>query len=739
MMENLVMKGIQMTNAPANLVVNEMLGLIESIADYNNSGGAIGYSVYYYFHNMYNVGGVRPMEVGGIPCTDDTIRDGSYPFTQDFYAIIRANEPEDSNTRKLFNLITGPEGAALMAATGYTPVWDPDKPAVADTVADIGKPAVADVISDTDLSGQDSGAATPQTSASITRATPQTSASIKSAQPKHSISEDITDEGVKKNIFPISFGNKIGFVNGDGELVVEPEYDRVNSIEVWNEFTKLYSNEQNSPLYYYASRFKRDERGSINFSIREYSAVIGPSGDILFTTADPDTSIQKYSIYDNSMFGYRDSETSMFSYLASETSRQFIVFADGHELDLCEGEEASYRVYKDGARVVKSTKSCYLINSKGEPISDAKYDAFVSYGADEYIFRNNGLLIAVDGDGKVTRPLPEFLQELHWVDSAGLYIYAIEAPSEMDGKAPNNKLYGLMTHDLRKITDARWISLYVTHAGDVFVATEPKIYSYAWWGLTYIIDSAGKRLSDKGYFTIDNAIYDYFNIYSPHLKNVGTAKYYIASPTSETYETGIEYNDIINDRGDTIYSYADAIHVKKIYGEYAVMQLRDDKDAALKMSIGLKRVTDTDTLSSLDDGWLIPPIYDDIYMELSRRFNIAIAYSAQSSERQSVEVARNAVYEADTCKLLFTGDYRVLNFLGYKYASTELSGADSSGAGSSGTELSGADSPDETLTAAAAVEEAVFFAATSLHKGFLNGHGEWIYSQSLFDTLKADD
>ena len=124
LMQKLVMKDREMAEAPKAMVKGEMGMLIEGIAEYTNTKNALGYSVYYYVKNMFAHEEVQTVAVNGIPCTNETIKDGTYPFTDDFYAVIRKSEPVDSSARKLFNWITGAEGKLLIEATGYTAVDD---------------------------------------------------------------------------------------------------------------------------------------------------------------------------------------------------------------------------------------------------------------------------------------------------------------------------------------------------------------------------------------------------------------------------------------------------------------------------------------------------------------------------------------------------------------------------------------------------------------------------------------
>lgn len=55
------------------------------------------------FSLLYPVDGIMP--------SNSTIQDGSYPYVNDFYAVIRDDEPEDSPARLLFDWLTSEGGA----------------------------------------------------------------------------------------------------------------------------------------------------------------------------------------------------------------------------------------------------------------------------------------------------------------------------------------------------------------------------------------------------------------------------------------------------------------------------------------------------------------------------------------------------------------------------------------------------------------------------------------------------
>ena len=121
MMENVVMQGEPMIDAPREYRPSEMGALVDEVAAYRNSADAIGYSVYYYVTEMYLREGVKLLAIDGVAPSNETIASGEYPYTQYNYAVIRKDEREDSPARQLFDFLTTPEGKALMAAQGYVP------------------------------------------------------------------------------------------------------------------------------------------------------------------------------------------------------------------------------------------------------------------------------------------------------------------------------------------------------------------------------------------------------------------------------------------------------------------------------------------------------------------------------------------------------------------------------------------------------------------------------------------
>ena len=124
LMEKLVMGDTPMMEAPADQIPGEMGFLIESVRSYDNSANAIGYSVYYYAHDMEMAHGLKLLQVDGVAPDSETIRSGSYPFRNPYFCVIRADEPEGSPTRILRDWLLSEAGQQLLDREGYVPVLD---------------------------------------------------------------------------------------------------------------------------------------------------------------------------------------------------------------------------------------------------------------------------------------------------------------------------------------------------------------------------------------------------------------------------------------------------------------------------------------------------------------------------------------------------------------------------------------------------------------------------------------
>lgn len=117
--KKLLIQGGELMTPPSELAPAAMGELVDSIADYNNSANAIGFSVYYYIDQMYSKPGLRLLTVDGVTPSNDTLADGSYPLCNDFYAVIHPDAAADSPERQLYDWLDTPAGVQCIEKAGY--------------------------------------------------------------------------------------------------------------------------------------------------------------------------------------------------------------------------------------------------------------------------------------------------------------------------------------------------------------------------------------------------------------------------------------------------------------------------------------------------------------------------------------------------------------------------------------------------------------------------------------------
>lgn len=119
--QNLLIGDGELMEAPTELAPASMGGLVDSIASYNNSANAIGFSVYYYIDQMYSQPGLRLLAVEDVTPSNDTIASQEYPLCNDFYAVIRASAAADSPERQVYDWLSTEDGVRCIEKAGYVP------------------------------------------------------------------------------------------------------------------------------------------------------------------------------------------------------------------------------------------------------------------------------------------------------------------------------------------------------------------------------------------------------------------------------------------------------------------------------------------------------------------------------------------------------------------------------------------------------------------------------------------
>ena len=127
MFEKLVMDGQTPMEPPQAWMADSMVGLLEGVRAYDNSPAAIGYTVYYYAHDMAMAQGLKVLQVEGVSPSPESIREREYPFLNPYYVAMAKDTPEDSPTRILYGWILGDSGQRLAEEMGYVPVRSPEE------------------------------------------------------------------------------------------------------------------------------------------------------------------------------------------------------------------------------------------------------------------------------------------------------------------------------------------------------------------------------------------------------------------------------------------------------------------------------------------------------------------------------------------------------------------------------------------------------------------------------------
>ena len=119
LMKKLVMGDTPLMEAPAEYIPGSMGDLMAVVKSYDDTANAIGYSVYYYAHDMEMAKGLKLLKVDGVEPNRDTIRDESYPHLNAYYCVIAHDTPADSPIRILYDWLMTEDGQRLVAREGY--------------------------------------------------------------------------------------------------------------------------------------------------------------------------------------------------------------------------------------------------------------------------------------------------------------------------------------------------------------------------------------------------------------------------------------------------------------------------------------------------------------------------------------------------------------------------------------------------------------------------------------------
>ena len=94
---------------------------VNVVSRYYKRNNALGFGLRWYLGQWFPDGDVRPLAVDGVPPTDASLRDGSYPLIVPLCLI--SCRPLDDDSRAFRDWLLGPEGRDLIRRAGYLP-WD---------------------------------------------------------------------------------------------------------------------------------------------------------------------------------------------------------------------------------------------------------------------------------------------------------------------------------------------------------------------------------------------------------------------------------------------------------------------------------------------------------------------------------------------------------------------------------------------------------------------------------------
>ena len=117
-MLSLVMKDKKIKEPKMEEYIESMAGIIDAVANYDNSKDSIGYSYYYYATTMYGNENIKFLAVDGVSPNHDTIKDESYPLITAYY-IVTLKDTENGAVSKVKKAMLESKGQEIARNAGY--------------------------------------------------------------------------------------------------------------------------------------------------------------------------------------------------------------------------------------------------------------------------------------------------------------------------------------------------------------------------------------------------------------------------------------------------------------------------------------------------------------------------------------------------------------------------------------------------------------------------------------------
>ena len=117
-----IMGNTPIMNPRKENVPGGMGDIINQVAVYRNFTNAIGYSFLFYSTEMVKNDQIKLLSIEKIYPSIETIQNGSYPFSDVFYAAYIETEAKNENIDLFIDWIVSSQGQKLISETGYVPI-----------------------------------------------------------------------------------------------------------------------------------------------------------------------------------------------------------------------------------------------------------------------------------------------------------------------------------------------------------------------------------------------------------------------------------------------------------------------------------------------------------------------------------------------------------------------------------------------------------------------------------------
>ena len=120
-----LMEGLPLLEPEEEDRIDGMGGIIQQVASYRNYKNAIGFSFRFYSTEMVQNGDIKLLALNGVAPIKETIRDGSYPISSEFYAVTcspmgaPAPETENEDLAAFLAWILSDQGQTIIEKVGY--------------------------------------------------------------------------------------------------------------------------------------------------------------------------------------------------------------------------------------------------------------------------------------------------------------------------------------------------------------------------------------------------------------------------------------------------------------------------------------------------------------------------------------------------------------------------------------------------------------------------------------------